>query len=532
MSETDSPTERVFVLGLDGVPWRYLESRMDAGDLPNFARLRREGVAGPLESTMPPTTALAWPSIGTGVNPDKHGIYAFQKLSSDYSQRMATSDDVRQPALWDILSPSVVANVPMTYPASPIDGEMVTGMMTPEMNDQFTHPPELGDVIRDRIPSYRIGLKWDEYGDKPEQFREELTELLQARRELMELLLERNDPRLFFFVFTEPDRLQHLLWDEDTMLEHYQELDDILGDLLDHVEHHDGNLFVVSDHGFGQISTYVAVNRVLEQSGLLARRQDTGTRSIMAKAGLHKERVLETLETVGLDQETLVRHLPRSIVTRVAKRVPGSHGLYDVDYSNTAAFVHGAGGVYVNDTERFQEGTVAPDQREAVKAKVRGVFEAVTDPETGDTVLNVFDGNDLFPNDDESPDLVVRAIEGYQKVTGLKDDVFSDTGATKASHRREGIFLAWGPDIDPEGSVMDASVVDVAPTVLHSLGEPIPSTSDGRVLDAIFASHSSTAQNPVATEAYSDHEATTTDDASEEDFDDVEDRLRGLGYME
>ncbi|WP_340097694.1 alkaline phosphatase family protein [Salinibaculum salinum] len=531
MSETEQSPDRAFVLGLDGVPWNYLESWMDAGELENFARLRREGVAGPLASTMPPTTALAWPTIATGVNPDKHGIYAFQRLAGDYSQRMSTSDDMRQPALWDLLSPSVVANVPMTYPASPIDGEMVTGMMTPELNDRFTSPPELRTVIRDRIPEYDIGLTWTEYADEPEQFLADLTALVEARRELLDLLLERNDPRLVFFVFTAPDRLQHLLWDEETMLDHYRLLDEILGDVLDYVEERDSNLFVVSDHGFGPISKNVAVNTVLERAGLLSRRQDTGSRSVLAKAGLRKDTVLSALESVGIDQQTLLKHLPRSFVDRVAQQVPGSHVLYDVDYAETAAFVHGPGGVYVNDTERFEQGTVPPDERDAVAQRVRQVFESVTDPETGENVLRVFDGDDLFPTDDRSPDLVVRAADGYQKITGLKEDVFSDTGATMASHRREGVFLAWGDEIDSAGTVVDASVVDVAPTVLHSIGEPVPATADGRVLDEIFASRSAPAQRAVETAVHGDGEPTTTG-TDEDDFGDVEDRLRGLGYME
>ncbi len=531
MTETGLPPDRAVVLGLDGIPWDYLESWMDAGDLENFARLRRDGVAGPLASTMPPTTALAWPTIATGVNPDKHGIYAFQRLSSDYSQRMSTSDDMRQPALWDLISPSVVANVPMTYPASSIDGEMVTGMMTPELNDRFTSPPELRSVIQDQIPEYGIGLKWIEYAEKPEQFRADLTALVEARRELMELLMERNDPRLFFFVFTAPDRLQHLLWDEETMLDHYQFLDDILGDVLDYVEQRDANLFVVSDHGFGPVSKNVAVNTVLERAGLLSQRQDTGSRNILARAGLQKETVLSGLEAVGIDQQKLLKYLPRSFVDRVAEQVPGSHVLYDVDYAETAAFVHGPGCVYVNDTERFEQGTVPPDEREAVTQRVREVFDSVRDPETGEDALQVADGDELFPTDDGSPDLVVRGADGYQKVTGLKDDVFSDTGVKAAGHRRDGVFLAWGEEIDSAGTVVDASVVDVAPTVLHSIGEPVPTTTDGRVLDEIFDSHSAAAQRSIETATHSDKNTTATSESTD-DFDDVEDRLRGLGYME
>jgi hypothetical protein len=37
-------------------------------------------------------------------------------------------------------------------------------------------------------------------------------------------------------VFTAPDRLQHLNWDETVLLEHYRYLDDILGEVIDYTE--------------------------------------------------------------------------------------------------------------------------------------------------------------------------------------------------------------------------------------------------------------------------------------------------------
>ncbi|NIR37171.1 MAG: phosphodiesterase, partial [Actinobacteria bacterium] len=57
--------ERAFVLGFDGVPWTLLTRFVEAGALPNVERVMAEGAAGPLESTTPPTTPLAWPSIAT-----------------------------------------------------------------------------------------------------------------------------------------------------------------------------------------------------------------------------------------------------------------------------------------------------------------------------------------------------------------------------------------------------------------------------------------------------------------------------------
>ncbi|WP_049996570.1 alkaline phosphatase family protein [Halococcus sediminicola] len=529
MSEGDA-TRRAFVLGLDGVPWERLRAWAAAGELPNVAALVEGGAAGPLESTKPANTALAWPSIATGVRPDKHGIYAFYKLGTNYRHRVNTGEDLSHPALWELVSPSTVVNMPMTYPATAIDGKMVTGMMTPDEDEGFTHPPDLAATIADRFPDYEIGLDWNEYRERPDEFPAALESLVAARRELMNDFLD-DDWRLFFFVYTAPDRLQHLLWDEDVLLEHYKQLDAVIGDAREAAADHDANLFVVSDHGFGPIAKNVHPNRVLADAGYLTPKSDTGTRSTLSRIGLTKERVLGALGSIGLDTNDLAKRLPRALVDRLAAEIPGDNVRYDVDYGKTTAFVHAQGTLYVNDTERFEQGIVRPNRVADLKEELTRTLTRVRDPDTGERVLDVHDGDDLFPTDDASPDLVVEPHEGYYVKPSLSETVFSDPGAHAADHRPEGIFLAEGPDIETGATPTDASVFDVAPTVLHSMGEPVPATADGRVLDELFAPDSPPTERAVDTaDVARSGEAAST--AGEGDFGDVEERLRGLGYVE
>jgi predicted AlkP superfamily phosphohydrolase/phosphomutase len=529
MSEGDA-TRRALVLGLDGVPWERLRAWTAAGELPNFAALIEAGAAGPLASTKPANTALAWPSIATGVRPDKHGIYAFYKLGTNYRHRVNTGEDVSHPSLWEMVSPATVVNVPMTYPASAIDGTMVTGMMTPDRDEGFTHPPALAATIEGRFPDYEIGLDWNEYRDRPNEFPDALASLVAARRELMNDFLER-DWRLFFFVYTAPDRLQHLLWEEDVLLEHYKQLDAVLGDAREAAAERDANLFVVSDHGFGPIEKNVHVNRVLADAGYLTPKSDTGTRSTLSRVGLTKASVLGALSSIGIDTNDLAKRLPRALVDRLAAGIPGENVRYDVAYDETTAFVHAQGTLYINDTERFEQGIVPPDKVAALKDELTRTLTRVRDPDTGERVLNVHDGDELFPTDDAAPDLVVEPREGYYVKPALSETVFSDPGTHAADHRPEGILLAEGPDIAAGATPTDASVLDVAPTVLHSMSEPIPTTADGRVLDELFAPDSPPAERTVETVDYA-HSGSESNAAGEEDFSDVEERLRGLGYVE
>lgn len=81
-----------------------------------------------------------------------------------------------------------------------------------------------------------------------------------------------EDWELFFFVFTALHRLKHLVWDESVIRDYYRTIDDVLRYVLAH----DATLHVVSDHGFGQISRIVHVNRPLESAGYLTRQRESG----------------------------------------------------------------------------------------------------------------------------------------------------------------------------------------------------------------------------------------------------------------
>jgi predicted AlkP superfamily phosphohydrolase/phosphomutase len=545
---TESEPKRAFVLGLDGVPWSLVEKWMDEGALPTFEKLRREGAAGPFESTVPANTPVAWPSIATGCDPASHGLFEFTKLNTQYGQRPNTGADRNRPAIWDIVSPAVVGNVPMTFPAREFDGEMATGMMTPEDTSAFTHPPELEAAIDRRIPDYEIGLDWKEYFGRQEAFLDALDGLLSNRRELMRLLLDRTDWKLSFFVYTAPDRLQHLIWDEAVLKTHYEQLDDILAEVIERCEENDAVLFVVSDHGFGPVSRQVNVNEILRREGLIARKGQEGMRGLLSTAGFDKDDVLGALRRVGVDEETLVRYLPERLINSAATRIPGNHALYDADFSRTEAFLHGLGSVYVNDTARFASGTVAPSDVPAVKRRVTEILENVRDPETGDRPLIVVDPDRGTPGGEEAgrdasaegdtlePDLLVESIDGYTVNWQFTDEPFT-VPEKAADHRSEGIFFAHGPGVEPGSRPADASVVDLVPTLLHLLDRPVPSHADGSVLEEILAAGSPAAERPVRTADYDAGEPREgVDGESQEevdgDFDEVEDRLRGLGYME
>jgi predicted AlkP superfamily phosphohydrolase/phosphomutase len=72
-------TGRLFVLGFDGADARTTAEMMDAGLLPNLARLRDTGTFAPLATTTPAESPVSWAALNSGRNPGETGIPGFVK---------------------------------------------------------------------------------------------------------------------------------------------------------------------------------------------------------------------------------------------------------------------------------------------------------------------------------------------------------------------------------------------------------------------------------------------------------------------
>src|ERR1043166_8935799 len=70
-------TQKLVILGFDGMDPHLLDKWMSEGKLPNIARLAKQGGFYPLHTTHSPESPTAWASFATGVNAGKHNIYDF-----------------------------------------------------------------------------------------------------------------------------------------------------------------------------------------------------------------------------------------------------------------------------------------------------------------------------------------------------------------------------------------------------------------------------------------------------------------------
>lgn len=539
---------RILVIGLDSATFDLIEPWMQEGQLPHFKRLMETGAWGRLESTIPPVTAVAWNSLGTGKNPGKHGIFDFvRREAGGYDVRVVSGGSRKATPFWKILDRQGlrvgVINMPMTYPPDRLEkGFIISGFDAPGLESDFVHPPQLKEVLQRSgyviAPLERTRLAW----------RKKLFESFQIQKRTFLELKRTQCWDAIIMVFMQLDQVQHLFWHEmetqaplfgNTILQFYQEADALLGEILKELDD-DTMLMVVSDHGAGPLRKAVSINQWLFKEGYLAFKQTSPFQRLRQRALL---RIFTTLKM----------YLPPSMKTYLKERFDWirdkaeSHLVTSqIDWTRTRAFSLGEyGGVFINLQGREARGIVPSEEYERLRSEIAEKLAKLKDPDTGAPVIQrVYRREKIYngPHVGQAPDLVLHwnyAYDCRERVGSEYQDVFEDEAAylpfadykKTGVHRLQGVFLLYGPFVQP-GYLEEARLVDIAPTLLHLLGVPVPDDMDGRVLTEALDPQWLTC-HPIT------HTTPDTHGGEGEEFEYgnqdealIEERLRALGYLD
>jgi hypothetical protein len=98
-------------------------------------------------------------------------------------------------------------------------------------------------------------------------------------------------------------------------------------------------------------------------------------------------------------------------------------------------------------------------------------------------------------------------------------------------HRTEGIFLAYGTDIMENTRLEGLSIIDVAPTVMHSMALPVPKHMEGKVRTEIFSEDFRKTNGVHYMEYGQKIEELQGGVYSQDEEEKVKETLRGLGYL-
>ena len=544
--EATGASRQVLVLGIDGATFKIIGPMVRSGRLPNFKGLMEEGAWGVLESTVPPVTIPAWVSMMTGKNPGRLGYFDLLRRDG-YGVEPNSYCYFNHDPIWQVLNRhgirTGVMNLPGTYPPEEVDGFMLTGMLTPSKRSPFIYPATLGEDLNTKVHDYEIDVPQWQYFDQDE-FIKVLYKVTEKRKQAAEYLISNIPCEFYMIVFTGSDRIHHVLWDQDDVVEAYwEELDRVEGQIIG-LFGEDTTVFVVSDHGFGPLERTFFVNEWLRKKRFLRVKRQMNERALV-KLGRFLERLYHFLgerklirpvykllsEFVGLDW--ILKHTYAYLSSeRLEERV---------NWRKTRAFscIHTPhfGQIYINVEGRMREGCVPEDERENLRNEIMKELEKFSGSRRGRMPkVEAYRSEDVYsgPHVDEAPDIVFILDGGRCEVDAkVGEGRLIAEGAPltgwKGTHTMDGVFIAKGPGIKPGFNVEKASIIDVAPTILKVFGIPPQREMDGRVLDEIFTEEATFPELEAQPASVERREEAIELDDEEKAL--IEARLRKLGYI-
>jgi predicted AlkP superfamily phosphohydrolase/phosphomutase len=550
---------KVLVIGLDGATLDLLGPWIESGELPNLHRLMEQGASGRLRTTLPPISSSSWSSFLTGMNPGKHGLVDFVYPGADsYKVTMVNATSRRTRALWNWLNDAGLQvgllGIPTTYPTEPVDGFMISGFLAPGPESQWAYPPELKHELLAELGEFRLSPN-ERYRSTRwlDRFLEDLETSVENRTRAA-LYLMRNKPwDLFAVVYWDTDMVQHETWRwldpthprhdpaqaptvRESILAFHRKVDADVGRLLAEVDS-DTLVVVMSDHGFGPVHSFFLTNNWLASQGWLQFKREpwTAFKRLLFRLGYTPLRMFRITKALGLGSlRKKVRFQQKSsLLNRVFLSFD------DVDWSRTRAFSIGSfGQVYVNLAGAHPQGIVQPGQEyEDLKEQIARQAMALRDPRSGESLVErVYRREDIYrgPYIGRTPDLIVQP-RGWQYMAFGHADFGSNKLVEpiiglSGHHRLDGLVILAGAGVKPGLELDGATILDLAPTILHALGVPVPEELDGRVLSEAFADTSPAARPVAYSQADVYKEALSTPDLSDDEMAEVQEKLRGWGY--
>ncbi|MFX1233503.1 MAG: alkaline phosphatase family protein [Promethearchaeota archaeon] len=289
--------KKLVLIGLDCASPRTLFNEF-IDDCPNIRKLMGKGVYGKLKSSDPPITIPAWMVMATGKKAGTLGLYGFrhrkQYAYNDFW--IASSYSIKEPTIWDIIGKnglkSIIIGTPPTYPVKSINGNLIAGFIAPDIDSNYTFPPELKEEIKREVGKYILDANFRI--DDKKALLNEIYEMTTIQFKTIRHLMKTKEWDYFQFVIIGLDRFHHAFWKyfdkehskyipgnefENEMRNYYRFLDKEVGEVLNLLDDIT-TVIIASDHGAKAMKGLICINMAFEELGLLVfkKRPEPGTR--------------------------------------------------------------------------------------------------------------------------------------------------------------------------------------------------------------------------------------------------------------
>lgn len=495
--------------------------------LPNFNKIIKKGVYGDLRSVNPPVTCPAWATMLTGKNPATLGVFDFFKPTPNYKLGLSKLNWKKWRPIWDIFSDAgkkvCVFNIPTTT-ATKINGYFISGPIWGEDEDLLAYPKELNEqLVREKYQIRSSGNNKIE-GDKV--YVNDIKRITENKFKIMFKYYNEFNWDLFILGFYYCDQLSHAYWKyldrshpkfsqnsrlKNVLYEHYALLDTYLGQILENIPD-DTTLFVVSDHGHRSINRAVNLNAWLHKSGFLSIKKSYQIKhkrlsnNRLKKIYFLSRTYSEVIHFLGLRYKSFFKNIKLKLIDTanvIENKYTIKQPLRDyVNWNNTTAYSMTFNTISLNLKGREAKGSISKQEYHKERKKIIEELKKLKDPKNNKKVIDkIWTKEDIYPNSppDDFPDIYIQFNKGFRNTFSETDDprtVFFDPPQGSTEHYLEGIFLAYGAEIET-GKKVNIKLEDIVPTILHICDYQIPEDIDGRVTLEILKHDSESAQREI-----------------------------------
>ncbi len=463
---------KLFLLGIDGAPPQYVFGEW-LKDLPNLKKLMQRGLYAKIETTVPPSTCVAWTSLFSGKEPSQHGVYSYTiRDGFAYSaSRLVSSKDVRTEMIWEILSKnnlkSIVLNVPLIYPIEKQfpNCHLVSGFLAPDLDEKSIYPISYLEEIKQKIPNYMFDVNVGLASYKTEGKDELIEKVYKMTKQNFDLVFDAIKNKQWNFitcVLIGSDRLEHYFWSyidkshryykgdtkyKTVLIDYFKYIDTQLGKILE-ILPDDVNIIVSSDHGMDKMNCRFNMNDWLIKEGYLVLKQ-------------------KLTEPVKLKMS-------------------------NIDWSKTRVFSVGAyfARLYFNLEGREPEGIVTLEEYDLLQKEISDKLKLIKDDNGNKMDNKIYLPQEIYHGEfaEESPDIMIY-FDNLK--CGVNNDVGNEglyswattTGSDDAGHAPLGTFVMAGPATPNLGDIGQISIYDVTPTILSIFGINKSEDFRGRIIN-------------------------------------------------
>ncbi len=489
--------KKLYLIGIDSTPLWILKELSSEKGMDAISMLIKKGYFHDLESTLPPMTGPAWPSIYTGLTPAEHGVPDFFAMKDDYTPDIIYYNPREHPPFWETLATKGHRSLLITpatdtkLPSNP-NIDIITGFPLKAK----TNSPILEKLMKkykfDGEPDIEKDIKAGKMTllEASKIFADSVSTRISIAKEAM----SKGSYDFVFVCFTETDRLQHFVMNKknrkDYLLPIYSKISAFLGEFMKLVEKEDSALMVVSDHGMQPIKNKFLINAWLIQNNYaklkpnviltmnsgLDQKSANSNISYQLREKLMKTGLRNVYDKLPYKAKTTIFNLMGNVASGASTGEYTRIHLFDYDITKTRVFAAVSNDpvstIWINDS-RFKNGLVKASEKAKLKKEIMKKLSKLKAEDGSLLIKDLIDGNDYYGTTKKfiPADIIAEVKSNYTVdiFNFSNSTIFMKPEAAKSGdHMRHGVMAFYSRSSGK--FTKHASVLNIAPTIIDYYG--------------------------------------------------------------